>query len=124
MLWLILGWLLVLGACLGSLLPGNKVPMPGQYDKLLHGGTYLLLMIWFGGIYRRRRYPAIVIGLLLLGLALEFGQRLVASRSFDTLDLTANILGIAAGLGLAFTLLGNWCQYVEGWLFGTARGSP
>ena len=116
-LWLALGWLLVAGACLGSLLPGNRLPMPGGYDKMLHGVTYCLLMIWFAGIYRVRRYPLIAGGLVLLGLALEFGQRLVVSRAFEAFDLLANVLGIVLGMALAITVLGGWCQRVEGLFF-------
>ena len=123
-LWLALGWLLVAGACLGSLLPGNKVPMPGQYDKLLHGGTYLLLTVWFAGIYRAGRYPLIAGLLVLLGVGLEFAQRLVVSRTFDGFDLTANVVGIAVGLGLAMWFLGGWCQRIEVWLFGRSARSP
>jgi VanZ family protein len=121
-LWLALGWLLVTGACLGSLLPGKHIPVPGGYDKLLHFGTYFLLMVWFAGIYKRKRYPLIAIALLLLGLGLEVGQRLVISRAFDVVDLTANVTGIAIGFVLALTLLGEWCQSVERLLFGQAPG--
>ena len=117
-LWLTLGWLLVAGATLGSLLPGEQVPMPRGYDKWLHAGTYFLLMVWFAGIYRAGRYAYVAGALALLGLALEFGQRLVATRAFEAIDLAANLIGIGAGLLLALAFLGGWCQRVEGWLYG------
>jgi len=123
LLWLTIGWLLVAAACFGSLIPGHRLPLPGGSDKLLHAGTYLILMIWFAGIYQSSRYFVIAIALLGLGVALEFGQRLVITRAFDGLDLTANLVGVLLGWALAATLLGGWCQLVEGWLFETAGGS-
>jgi VanZ family protein len=120
LLWLMLGWGLVAVAILGSLLPGRQVPMLAGYDKLYHVGTYLLLMVWFSGIYRRKQYLLIAIGLSLLGLALEFAQRLVVSRWFDIYDLAANVCGVALGLVLAWTVLGGWCQFAERVLFRVA----
>ncbi len=117
-LWLALGWLLVAGTCFASLVPGDRLPVPGGQDKMLHIVTYCLLMIWFAGIYRVGRFPFIAGGLLLLGLALEFGQRLVVSRTFDGFDVAANALGIVLGVVLAMTVLGGWCQRVESWFFG------
>ena len=123
LLWITLGWLMVAAACVGALVPGYKVPLVGQYDKLIHGGTYLVLMLWFAGIYERSRYLLIAAALALLGVSLEFGQRLVRSRAFDGYDLSANLVGVVVGLTLAATFLGSWCQQVEGWLF-RVRGGP
>ena len=121
LLWLALGWGMVTVACLGSLLPGRQVPMLAGYDKFYHVGTYLLLMVWFSGIYRRQRYPIIAFALAVLGLALEFAQGLMVSRYFDTYDLIANLIGIAAGFVLAWTLVGGWCQVAERLLFHGVR---
>ena len=119
-LWLLGGWVLVLGAVVGSLTPSTAA-VAILHDKLLHFGAYLLMTFWFTGIYRRHRYAAIGLGLLALGIALELLQaRLLPTRSGSYGDLLANAGGIAAGLGLALGGLGGWCVRIEDWLHGTA----
>ena len=39
--------------------------------------------------------------MVFLGVALEFAQRLVPSRSFEIADMVANALGVLAGIVLA-----------------------
>ena len=111
-LWSALGWLLVVGVVVGSLLPGGA--MPGAIDdKVLHAGTYAFLMLWFSGLYRRGLYAAIAVALLALGIALDMLQGLTRTRSFDWEDIAANLAGIVVGCTLAFALVGGWCQRIE-----------
>lgn len=111
--WWALGWLLVAGVVVGSLLPGNLAPDLPVRDKLLHAGSYLLLMVWFSGLYNRERHLLIAALLLMLGLALDFAQSASPGRSFELADVAANASGILAGLLLARFALANWCQRVE-----------
>jgi len=111
-LWLVAGWLFVIVVIGGSLMPGNLLPATSS-DKLMHAGSYFLLMIWFGGLYRRAFHPLIGIVLLVLGVGLDLLQGLTATRSLDPRDMVANALGIAGGLVLSMWLLEGWCQRLE-----------
>jgi VanZ family protein len=111
--WSVLGWLLVLGVIVGSLMPGRAMPDVSLNDKLQHASVYLLLMVWFAGFYARRFYLAIAIVLCALGIGLDLLQGLTATRSFELYDIMADLVGIGIGFGLAVAFLGGWCQRVE-----------
>lgn len=112
-----LGWLLVAGVCAGSLLPGSSMPSFRVGDKLLHAGSYFLLMIWFAGLYERKRHVLIAVVLVVLGFALDVLQGSVSRRTFDMLDVAANAGGIAVGWIVSVSLLEGWCQRIERRLF-------
>jgi hypothetical protein len=114
-LWSVLGWLLVAGVIVGSLLPGRALDTLSisLNDKVLHTSTYCVLTLWFTGLYRRSLYLVIGGVLLGLGVSLDLLQGLTRTRSLDWRDMIANATGIAAGLVLAFTVVGGWCQRVE-----------
>lgn len=111
--WWSLGWLLVAGVIVFSLLPGSAVPSFWLRDKALHALAYFLLMIWFSGIYRRERHWLIAIALFVLGFALDVAQRATATRVFDLKDVAANTGGILVGLLLARYVFEGWCRHVE-----------
>lgn len=113
LLWSVLGWALVAGVIVGSLIPGQALEVVDVNDKVMHACTYLLLMVWFAGFYRRSLYPLIAVVLLALGVSLDMLQGLTVTRSFDWFDVAMNSAGIAAGLVLSLLLLGGWCQWVE-----------
>jgi len=111
--WLALGWLLVVSVAVASVLP-SVVPSGFAYsDKLAHGASYCLLMVWFAGLYARRRYGLIALTLLALGVVLEVIQGQLSYRLFDLADLRANALGVLIGMVLSFWFLAGWCQRVE-----------
>ena len=116
--WLLLGWLLVLVVCFGSLLPGTVVPLRSGWDKVSHLIVYFTLMLWFSGMYPKSRYGWIALGLLLLGAGLEGLQRLGGYRSFEFQDIVANGAGLALGWWLAAVILGGWCLKLERFVFG------
>ncbi|RMD71428.1 MAG: VanZ family protein [Gammaproteobacteria bacterium] len=66
-------------------------PAGTSHDKLGHAMAYFLLMAWFAQIHRRRWL--IALGLLGLGIALEYLQ-ILTGRSFEVLDMAADALGI------------------------------
>ena len=111
--WSALGWLLVIGVVVGSLLPGRMVSGVMLHDKLEHGFAYALLMAWFAGLYRRGFYAPIGGVLIALGFALEVAQGFSRTRTFDWYDLLADTVGVLAGAALALWFLGGWCQRVE-----------
>jgi VanZ family protein len=109
-----LGWALVIGVIVGSLLPGSTLPdLWGLSDKLQHAGAYGLLMVWFSGLYSRNVHPIIAVVLLLLGISLDLLQATTMTRSFDVNDIAADAAGILIGLALSFSLLEGWCQRLE-----------
>lgn len=112
--WAAVGWLLVGGVVVGSLVPGPSlrgVDFVG--DKWLHAASYGLLMLWFGGLYPRRRHAVIALGLFAFGCVLDALQGVTETRSFDLRDIAANGSGILIGLVLTATLLEGWCQRLE-----------
>jgi VanZ family protein len=116
-IWLAGGWALVGAVCVGSLVPGNQLPVLFAHDKVMHGGSYFLLMTWFAGVYEVRRHLLIALVLLVLGTVLDLLQSLIATRTFSLLDVLANGMGILLGLMLARLVLAGWCQRVERLLF-------
>lgn len=112
--WLAAGWGLVAAVCGGSLLPATTVGAVGTiHDKLLHAGSYLVLMLWFAGLYPRRRHGMIAALLLGLGVVLELLQGTVTSRQAEAMDVVANAAGLLTGLALSMFLLEGWCRRVE-----------
>lgn len=113
--WWLAGGLLLAGFIVtGSLVPPGDLPQVSVSDKVEHFGGYLLLALWFGGLFRRYRYPAVGLALIALGGGLEVAQGLMAvGRTADWWDISANTLGVATGLGLAQAGLGTWMLAVE-----------
>ena len=114
--WFALSCVLIAGVVLGSLKPGG-VHLGHFGDKWQHSLSYLILATWFVGLAPRRTYPWIATGLILLGVMMELLQyALTSDRIADARDMTANSLGVAAGVVLAYVGLGAWAQRIESWL--------
>ena len=120
-LWLTLGWLAVLFAIVVCLMPSDRLPQPPNLsDKSEHFIAYLLLSTWFAGIYPRSRYWLIAVGLVLLGVSIEFAQGAMHwGRQADARDVVANCTGLFTGLVLSWFLLGGWAQRIESLFSGT-----
>lgn len=114
-LWTALAWLLTAGVVVGSLLPNDVVEALSMStsDKVLHAGSYFILMVAFAGFYRPGFYPVVAAVLLALGVTLDLMQLLTETRHFDWRDIAMNSVGVVAGLVLSWVLLGGWCQRVE-----------
>ncbi len=115
--WMVFGWLLVIGVVVGSLVPGEMLRAVTIGDKVMHAGSYFLLMAWFAGLYSRRHHLAVAAVLLGLGIVLDIVQGGTATRTFDLRDIAADGLGIAIALVLSYWLLEGWCQRLERLLF-------
>jgi len=93
----------------GELLPGNSPVLAWAAslrlsDKEMHFAAYLLLAtIPALGFEFRKGIPS-VLSMILLGVVLEFAQRLIPGRNFEIADMVANTLGVLAGLALALTI--------------------
>lgn len=111
--WATVGWLLVAGVMVGSLTPASALKAVSVGDKLLHAASYCLLMLWFGGLFARRRQVVVAVALLVLGCTLEVLQATTTTRSFELRDIAANASGILVGLVLTATVLEGWCQRLE-----------
>jgi hypothetical protein len=116
-IWLVAGWALAVGVGIGSLLPGTALLGLSAHDKLLHAGSYFVLMIWFAGVYEPRRHVSIALVLMAAGFVLDALQSRIETRTFSGLDVLANGFGVLLGLALARLGLGGWCQRVERFLF-------
>lgn len=111
--WLGLGWLLLILVMAGSVVPVIVVKGFSAADKLVHGGSYLILITWFAGLYQRQHHIFIALALFTLGLVLEVIQGQLPYRGFDPFDLLANATGIFLGLMLTQSVLVAWCQRFE-----------
>jgi len=82
-------------------------------DKWFHGVTFLVLSMWFTGMYHTRSYWKIGIGLLLFGLVIEACQRMVSYRMAEWYDVGADAAGIILGLVIGMAGIGGWCLRAE-----------
>ncbi len=119
-LWRVLSLVILLAVLAGTLSPAvwfdsrtEALNWLENADKWLHGLTFLFLSIWFAGLWERRVYWRIAVGLMLFGFIVEGAQRLVGYRTADWLDIAANTAGIIVGLTVATAGLGGWGLWVE-----------
>ena len=116
-LWIAL-WLAMIAAVVATcLMPAKDLPPTpfDSFDKVEHFTAYQLLSLYAGMLFARVRAQALAaVGLIVLGIALEFAQAtLTDSRSGDAADALANSLGALAGLWLSRTPLALWLQCVD-----------
>jgi VanZ family protein len=84
-------------------------------DKWLHASTFLVLSVWFAGLFARRNYWLVVAGLLMFGGLLELLQYQIGYRTADWFDMGANTVGIILGLSVSVAGLGGWGLRLEDW---------
>jgi VanZ family protein len=84
-------------------------------DKWLHAMTFMALTLWFTGLYERRVWWLMALGLLLFGFLIEFCQLQISYRMAEWMDIAANTAGIIIGLTVAAAGLGGWSLRVEDW---------
>ena len=82
-LWRFLSVLLLLSVLTAALLPAfwfdSKVKALVWFeniDKWMHGLTFATLSVWFSGMFARRSYWLIAVGLMMFGLIIEGCQLL------------------------------------------------
>jgi VanZ family protein len=98
---LALGWAGVAGVVYLSLTPSPpQIGVEGG-DKIGHFLAYGVLAYWFAQFYSGRTRAIHALGLVALGVALEFVQRATGYRSFEVADMAADALGVAVGWAAA-----------------------
>lgn len=111
--WKAAGWLLVLAIITLSLTPAPPHLNVEHGDKLGHFAAYGLVTLWLAQLYTGL-HPRIglVVGMVALGIALEYAQRATGYRSFEVADMVADAIGVAIGW-LAALCLPNLLSWVE-----------
>ena len=99
-------WLItVLAVVIGSLLPGDSLPIRALEhldisDKIEHFGAYAAV-VFLPAIHERWRFVvAVALCAIAMGISLEFGQLYSVGRSFQVSDMIADALGVCFGLGI------------------------
>jgi hypothetical protein len=97
--WRVVGWIGVTALIVLSLVPEAPTFTDlRQEDKVGHVLAYAALMLWFAQVELTRRSRAFTaLGLLALGIALEFVQGWTGERSFSVADMVADAAGTALG---------------------------
>ena len=111
--WLLLGWLLVLLVIYFSLARVSLDAPVEHADKFEHILVYGTLMSWFTNHCVLRACIVYAFGFVVMGVALEYVQRLTGYRTFDVADMAANVVGVAAGWVLAPPRLPGFLRAVE-----------
>ena len=113
--WLALGTFWVAVVVYLSLIPSLPHPLDFSYlDKVEHALAYGFLMLWFSHAYPKIQQRIVVAGLLIiLGVVIEYLQRMTGYREFSYADMLANGLGVVIGWVLAYTALGRIGAWLE-----------
>src|SRR3979490_1234534 len=100
----------VLAVIIGSLLPGNSIPIQALErlhinDKVQHALAYAVLAL-LPVLHEQRRNSVALLLLIAvaMGVLLEFGQLYSPGRSFDTHGMLADVAGIIIGAGAGLLL--------------------
>jgi len=103
-LWFGLGWLEALAVTVLCLWPLRELPGPDLpwTDKIYHCAAFGLLMWWFAVALPRTRWPLTALGVIGLGIFIEFAQAFVPFRSPSFADVVADALGALVGAVLAW----------------------
>jgi VanZ family protein len=109
-----------------SLLPQSQlqdIDFVGN-DKLMHFIAYFVLMAFAVQLQdKRAQWPNAALGLLLLGIAIEYLQQRSGMRRADIRDVYANTLGVLSGTVLAYTPARYWLRVLDRKLAG-GRAKP
>jgi len=113
--WLIAGWFGVASVIVLSLIPPPPELLGVENeDKFGHLAAYGVLMWWFAqDALAARRRAGVALGLIALGVALEFVQGWGGLRTFSVADMLADAAGVAMGWALAPPRLPNLLQRVS-----------
>ena len=113
-LWLALGWTLVLSVIVLSVIPAPIQVSVVEGDKLGHLLAYGTLMVWFANLYDELNPRVILaIGLVAMGVILEFVQRWTGYRTFEIADMAADAIGVFAGWAVSPPRMPNFLRGVE-----------
>ena len=112
--WLASGGVAMVLVLVFALVPMSGVPgLDVLSDKTLHFFVFMLLMIWFSGVFRLRMSPLVALGLAGFGVLIEVLQAQLPYRSAELADALFDFGGIATGWLFAIAGLGGWIRWVE-----------
>ncbi|PKM09462.1 MAG: hypothetical protein CVV15_08855 [Gammaproteobacteria bacterium HGW-Gammaproteobacteria-5] len=122
-LWLS-GWLFGLALLLWFSLTPLPLLLPvAQGDKLEHVLSYAVLAGYAGALFATRHARiAAALGLIVLGVVLEWLQGQTSYRFADPYDALANAIGVLLGMAVAMTSLGDALQWLDVRLVALIRG--
>jgi VanZ family protein len=113
-IWRIAGWLGIAAIIALSLMPLQLDLTVDNGDKFGHLASYGLVTLWLAQLYTGLRQRVwLVVGMVALGIALEYAQGATAYRSFEVADMVADALGVVIGWLLAPPRLPNLLSQVE-----------
>lgn len=112
-LWLALGWLMVLVTLGAFVAPAPEVLFVSHIDKVQHFLCFFVLTVWFCGLYDRRRYALVALGLILYAAGSEVIQGFLSYRTASLGDLVADAAGVVAGIMASARGAGRWCIELE-----------
>lgn len=119
-LWWSLWLLAIVAVVMLSLMSPVSLPSaPAGSDKWGHFAAYFLLAASVTQLIASRGWLLVAgVGLILLGIGLEFAQgALTEDRMRDPMDALANTLGVLAGLAVAWTPARGLLRWLEArWL--------
>ncbi len=115
--WFVFGWVSVAAALALNLMPARDLDGLQFNDKFGHVAGYLLLTVYFCGLYPRSRYWLIVLAFVAMGVVVEVLQGSMHwGRSEDIHDFYADCLGITLGVLLALLGMYQWPRKIEWFL--------
>ena len=122
--WWAVGVVLLAAAIWVCLMPVNHVVSVFEWsDKTSHLLGHGILALYFTGIVARRSWWKIFVGLLLMGVGIEFAQYYMhVGREGDPRDVLANSAGAAVGIASGWLGLSRWPE-LAAWLLGR-RATP
>jgi len=86
-------------------------------DKLVHMVGYICLFVWFSQIYNRSNQWRPFVGLVALGVLIEFAQGYSGYRAFEVADMAANTSGVLMGWLISGTIIGSMFLKFESIVF-------
>ncbi len=101
--WLLLGWAMVAGVIILSLVPVPDMGVDLPSDKLLHLLAYGCMMGWFVQLFHGSERIYYALGFILLGFAMELLQGVTSYRMFEWWDAVANGSGVVLAYLFGFT---------------------
>ena len=116
--WLWLGlWIgAIVGVVVLSLVPPPEMDLPAGADKVEHFIAYFLLAASAVQLFASARALVwIGVGIVALGVGLEFAQHLATTtRTMDQGDAWADLFGVLAGMATRFTPLRDLLLRLDG----------
>jgi len=113
-IWWSVSFLMVAGVYAVCLMPiQGPISGPEYADKIWHFVTYVMVMLWFSQLYHPRVQRWILLGVILMGFSIECLQALTPWRSFELMDMVANISGAILGAWMARSELHQFLFNIE-----------